>query len=159
VIRSTAGDLLGGTVTANGGSGGVGGAAAVGSPGGTGGNGSPGRVRADVAIHVPTIAGDTSGTLHRNPTFDPTTPPYVITSKTSLLLHGTQGDVIDITDYDVNGVVQGTEPSQQMFGPAGTAMVSGITLQAGYNKICATLEDGVPGTALADTCTVVMYLP
>lgn len=151
VLRSEAGTVTAGAITATAGVGGL----AGGANAGAGGTGGPGRVRVDVAAgSLPSSNPEP----HRGPAF--VNVPTIVTSKgLAVSMTGSNGDVVDAYVIPDDGMVHTGEPMDLSFA-SGSLMFTGVLLP-GYNKFCVTLEPGTRQHAdkLADTCVDVAYLP
>ncbi len=151
VVRSEAGTITSGAITATPGTGGAGG----GTGAGAGGAGAPGRVRVDVASgSLPSSTPEP----HRGPAF--VGVAQIVTMKTlSFQMSGSNGDIVDAYVIPDDNMVHTGEPMDVMFNN-GSLMLQGVLLP-GYNKFCVTLEPGMRQHAdkLADTCVELAYLP
>ena len=132
--------IAAGALTADGGAGGSGGSG--------GGKGSVGRIRWD----SPMTAAPTGAVL--GPSFVATTPLVVSTQSFDLIGGPTYTFDVTITDsVSSRPDVQGTT-----FDSNGQASIS-PHLGKGWNRVCITMRPGTAGTAEADKCIDVAYLP
>ena len=149
VLRSASSTITSGTLAAVGGGGGSGGGG-----GNVGGAGSPGRIRIDTNATLPM----TSMPPHRGPVFDPTTLTFTTDINQNVTMIGQSGDTVTVYDIDGSGAEHTGEPMNVPFDTFGHATIR-LSLLDGYNLICATLDNGMSGNDLADTCFEIIYLP
>jgi hypothetical protein len=149
VLRSAGSKITAGTLAAAGGGGGSGGGG-----GNVGGAGSPGRIRIDTNAALPM----TSMPPHQGPVFDPTTPTSTTDINQNVTMIGQSGDTVTVYDVDGSGSDHTGEAMNVPFDTFGHATIR-LSLIDGYNLICATLDDGMSGNDLADTCFEIVYLP
>ncbi|HEY5946744.1 MAG TPA: hypothetical protein VIV40_14675, partial [Kofleriaceae bacterium] len=148
VLRSEAGAITSGAISAAGGGPGAG----AGS-GAAGGMGGPGRVRIDAAGAVPTA----NPAAHRGPSFATNTPTIVTSDNIMLTLSGSTDDIIDAYVIDADDVPHFGEPMNLKL--VNSAVMLTATMLPGYNRLCVTLRPGTRGDNLADKCIDIAYLP
>jgi hypothetical protein len=147
IVRSAS--TVTGSLAANGGASGAGG-----GTGNTGGAGSVGRIRVDTSGTPPSAAIP----IHRGPAFAASTPTFTSDINQVVTLLGQANDTISLYDVDGSGNIHTGEPTNEVFDNFGSASPK-LSLLDGYNRICATLDNGIAGTDLADTCFEIVYLP
>jgi hypothetical protein len=151
VLRSDAGMIATGAISATGGAAG----AAAGSGGG-GGMGASGRVRVDIPIPNASLPAANPAS-RRGPSFAMNTPTIVTGETNVLTVFGATDDIVDAYVIDANDLPHFGEPMNLKF--VNGALTFAPALLPGYNRLCVTLRPGTRGETLADKCIDIAYLP
>jgi len=120
-----------------------------------GGAGSAGRVRWDVPLQSAAPPPATPVTPHRGPAYAKDTPLIFNEATPSITVYGTVNDSFDINITDQDSALHSNDNATF----AGTAVTIKPKLQRGYNLLCISLSGGKRGTAEADKCIEVAFVP